>query len=352
MSNKLFVLSGDLIKWNVDRLNVGVSFNVYYNNESNPVTAEFVLNNPAEATNTTFLEIIKQIAEKYAISPSDLELRDEETIRKAMLTLYEKWHHELLSSKNPKTKSKQTITRYNLFYLKEPEILSLSTEEKLLAYTDIIERKAAKEQYNQIGTYIKEALDLRPGDLRMLRHLSRYYMAVNKETEAIETLEKYVELKPTDVQAVTELARLCDKVKDFKRADSVYDKIIDNDPENLDALVRRAQIKFYKREKFESELDTIKKIDPTWLKEFLKKNWDYHLPDAKKDLNPIKLAYYLGFNKAMDILNFAFNKEIPAYIDERDARVQFSKEEIDLWYVLISKYDINEYSFRLYPEAI
>jgi hypothetical protein len=217
---------------------------------------------------------------------------------------------------------------------------------------DIIERKASKEQFTQIGNYIKDALKLKPEDEKLLKYLSKFYISTNNDKEAVIALESYINVNPNDIDTLTEYARLCDKIKDNKRADNAYKKLISHDPQNLDALVRSAQLKFYVRENYITDLDKIRNVDSNWLKDYLKKHWDYKLPESKSNLNYFKAAAFLGLENFMDILVFAFNGEIPANIDDKESKVLFNKEELVEWYKIISRYDLNEYSFHLDEKAL
>lgn len=350
MADHVIVFSADLVKWSAEKLKVGISLNLHYKGESFSHQFDLFIKDKAEALANTLAEVERVVREKFALKGEDkIELKDSEMIQKSFQFYTEKVKRELSNGRNGKSK---TISRYNLFYLKDPEMALLSDDEKFLAYSDIIERKAAKEQFTQIGSYLKEALGLKPEDKKLLRYQSQYFMDTKNSKDAVDTLLKLQEANPDDQDIITQLIRLYDELGDDKNVEKWCTAVLKNDPKNMDALVRKAQYKYFNNEDYTKELDTIKSIDPDWLKKYLKSTWEYKIPKAKTDLNPIKAAYYLGYEKALDVVGFAFRNEIPAHANTREARVMFSKAEIDAWHKLINRYDLNENSFDLYPDQI
>jgi hypothetical protein len=350
MADQVIVFSNDLVKWSADKLKVGLSLNLYYKGESFSHQFELFIKDKVEALNTTLAEIGKVVREKFSLdADANLEIKDSEMIQKNFQFYFDKVKRELNNGRNGKSK---TISRYNLFYLKDPEMALLSDDEKFLAYKDIIERKAAKEQFTQIGSYLKEALALKPDDKKLLQYQSQYFMDTKNSKEAVDTLLKLQKANPDDQGIITQLIRLYDGLGDDKNVELWCTAVLKTDPKNLDALVRKAQYKYFAGKDYTKELDVIKSIDFEWLKKYLRSTWEYKLPKAKTDLNPIKAAHYLGFEKALDIVSFAFRNEIPAHTNTREARVMFCKAELDSWHKLIDRYDLNEHSFDLYPNEI
>jgi hypothetical protein len=350
MTDKVIVFSNDLVKWSADKLKIGLSLNLYFKGDLFTHQFELFIRDKEEAFAATLTEIEKVVREKFELAAdAPVELKDADMVQKNLTYYFEKVKRELSNGRNGKSK---TISRYNLLYLKEPELSLLNDEEKFLAYKDIIERKAGKEQFTQIGTYLKEALALKPDDKQLLRYQSQFFMDSNNSKDAIDTLIKLQKANPDDAEIVTQLIRLYDEVGDAKNVAEWCAVVLKNDPKNLDALVRRAQYKYFNNEDYSAELDVVKDVDFEWLKKYLRSTWEYKIPNAKTDLNPIKAANYLGFEKALDIVGFAFRNEIPAHTNTREARVMFSKMELDAWHKLINRYDLNEHSFDLYPNLI
>ena len=346
MSSGVLLFSTDLVKWSADKFSATVSFNLYGNETTFSHSVDLYLNNIPEAVNVAKKSILEE-AQKVLQASEAPVFRDDEIITKALETSFGKTKKELQSNKNGKGKGRSSITRYNLFYLKEPEINLLSDQENYLAYIDIIDRKAAKDQYGQVGSYIQEALKLNPEDDKLLLYQAKFLLATHKKEEAVKFFEKYAATKQDDIDVLTEFARLCDNVNDFKKADKVYNQIIKLEPENLDALARKAQIKYYKKQKFETELDKIRKIDFEWLKDHIKKRWDFHLPDAKQDLNPLTAAKFLGLSKPIEVAALVVSKDIPAYYNEKASKMMFSQEELQQWFNLVERYELNENNITL-----
>lgn len=351
MSQNIILFSCDLNKWNSDSQKATITFNTRSNNKNYKSQVDVQLDN-FEQSWSKLLRKIKQDVANDSDSDDNTELKDEAVIKSGMIAYFEKVRREIGNGRNGKKHSKSSISRYNLFYLRDPELELLNDEEKFQAYLDIIERKASKDQYNQIGNYIQEALKYNKNSPELMRYQANFLLANNKTKEALDCLKDYVKTHKDDIEVQTQLAKLYDKLEDFKNADKVYDQIIKIDPQNLNAIMRKAQILYYTGDGFLDELDKVMAIDSNFLKDYLRKDWDYHLPEAKKDLNPVKAAIYFGHDKAMDIAPHAFNKEIPAYINMKSANIMFSKNEIDQWFKIINKYDINEYGFELFPEKM
>lgn len=350
MSQSIVLFSCDLNKWNGDSQKATMTFYFHFDSQNYNCQLDVQLNNFEQSWSKLIGQLKETINETSNADGS--ELKDEAVIKAGLSAYFEKIRREIGNGRNGKKHGKSSISRYNLFYLKDPELELLNDDEKFLAYLDIIDRKAKKDQYSQIGSYIDKALEIKKNDPELLRYQANFLLASNKTEDALNCLKEYLKVNKKDVVVQTQLAKLYDKLEDYKNADKMYDQIIKNDPENLNAIMRKAQIMYYNGDDFLSELDKIYKLDPTFLKEFLKKDWDYHLPEQKKDLNPVRAAVYFGYDRAMDIAPYAFNREIPAYIDMKSANVMFSKQELDQWFKIINKYDINEYGFELYPEKM
>jgi tetratricopeptide (TPR) repeat protein len=351
MSQNMILYSCDLNKWSSDTQKATITFNLRTGDENHRSQVDVQLDNFEQSWGKIGRKFKTDLANED-VSENDLVLKDEAVIKQAMIQYFERVRREIGGGRNGKKHGKGGISRYHLFYLREPEIDLLNDDEKFYAYMDIIERKASKDHYNQIGNYIEAALKLKKNSAELMRHQANFLLSNNKTEEALDCLKEYLKTNKDDIEVHTQLAKLYDKLDDFKNADKVYDTIIKMDPENLNAILRKAQILYYSGEDYLPELDKVKEIDSAFLKDFLKKDWDYHLPKAKKDLNPVRAAVYFGHDRAMDIAPHAFNRDIPAYINMKNANVMFSKEEIDNWFKIINKYDLNEYGFELYPEKM
>ena len=345
MSAQVLLFSTDLVKWSADKMTATVSFNLYNGENVFSEQLDVNLSKPADIVEPLIKSLLDKTSKR--LGSGDVALRDEEMIKTSLLTSFKKTQKELNSNKNGKGRNRQSITRYNLFYLKEPEIDLLSKQEKYYAYLDIIERKAAKEQFSQIGTYIQEAMQLNPDDKHLILYQAKFFLSVNKSEEALECYEKYTSFNEDNIQVLTDFARLCDKLNDTKKADKVYNAIIKLEPDNLDALARKAQLKYYKKQKYTVELDKIKKIDPNWLKDHIKKSWDFHLPDATQDLNPLTATEYLGLSKPIEVATLVMNKDIPAYYTPKEARMMFSSEELNQWFELVERFEMNDSNIDL-----
>ena len=279
---------------------------------------------------------------------SKIEIRDEEIIKQGFEAFFNKMVKDIMGNRNGKNKNKNNaITRYNLFYLKEPEINSLSAEEKYIAYMDIINRKVAKDQITQVGTYIKEALDIKPKDKDLTLYMARYLKESRKTEEALKYYEKYIDQNSDDVNVLLEAAKVADKAGDNKKSEKIYSLILKLEPNNLDALVKNAQVKYYNNGDYMEDLKKLSRENGEWLKDYLKKQWDYHLPNAKEDMNPVELVNYVNLNSTREAINYASKRIIPGYYTERAARVMFNEQEIINWYNIIVEFDINDYGFAM-----
>ncbi|MCB0278986.1 MAG: tetratricopeptide repeat protein [Calditrichaeota bacterium] len=353
MIKKVLVLSADLVKWNTDRRVANIAVNLHHDENNFSVDLDINLNDQDKLVDQTLEAIENGSKGILKLKEKDkVEIRDLDMIRNGLQTFYEKMIRGLLQNKNGKSRNKKAVTRYNLFYLKEPEIDLLSDDEKYHAYMDIINRKAAKDQYSQVGNYIQEAIALRKDDTQLIYYMAKYLMDNRNYKEALGYFEEFLKADPDNLDSLLTVAKLCDKTRDYKKANSYYDRILKIEPMNLNALIRKAQLKYYQRQDFMPDLEKIAEIDSEWLKDYLRSQWDYHLPEEKQDLNPIKAARYLGLENSRELINLAFRKEVPSYYEEKESRVMFSKDEIDFWHQIVKKFYINEFQIELYADAL
>jgi hypothetical protein len=354
MAQNILVLSADLNKWSVEKKKINMNFNLYCKETVYSLPAELDLDQTDAMINATFESIANGTKEHLKITArSKIEIRDEEIIKQGFESFYNKMVKDIMGNRNGKSKNKSNaITRYNLFYLKEPEINSLSADEKYIAYMDIINRKVAKDQITQVGTYIKEALDIKPDDKDLLLYMARYLKESRKADEALNYYDKYFEKYAEDVTILLEAAKVADQIGDNKKSEKIYSLILKIEPGNLDALIKNAQVKYYNQTNYMDDLNTIAKENSDWLKDYLKRQWDYHLPNAKEDMNPLQLVNLINLSNTREAINYASKKIIPGYYNERAARVMFNEQEILSWHKILLAFDINEYGFTMRPKKV
>jgi tetratricopeptide (TPR) repeat protein len=343
---QILLFSTDLVKWNADRMQVTYTGNMLYKDSVFTESFDVDLTNISKSIENFVFSMKKYVVENYEVNEEQVDVRDSKMLTDSLKKLFTKTSKELSQSKN-KSGKRGSITRYNLFYLKESELAKLNDDEKFLAYIDIIDRKAQKEQFNQVASYISEALKLKPNNEKILFYQAKYLLSTNKTDEAAKYFESYLENNPNNVEILTELAGIYTGAKDFKKAENTFSRILKLEPKNMNALVAKAQIKYFRKQKYKSELNKIKELDSEWLKEYLKKNWDYKLSDTKEDLNPRQASELLGFSNPIEIARMVIKNEIPAFYHAKSARMMFSREELEAWIEILNEYELNEFNLEL-----
>lgn len=127
-------------------------------------------------------------------------------------------------------------------------------------------------------------------------------------------------------------------------------------PDDLLVKILEAQVAYLQSKPYFEKLDKIKVIDEDWLREYLKKSWDFNLPGhsdhESKMWNAATTSRYLGYDRPFDLTKRAFNDELPCYFDSEKGTIRFVKAELDQWVEIQNRYKIDGNTYRVYEDRL
>ncbi|MCZ6549284.1 MAG: tetratricopeptide repeat protein, partial [Deltaproteobacteria bacterium] len=91
--------------------------------------------------------------------------------------------------------------------------------------------------------FSRQALSLKPSDLKVRRHLVCAYEKAGKLYVALQELKRMVKAYPTDASAYVEMARVYLLREDRSRARESYQEALKIDPQNIAALRQLQKLK-------------------------------------------------------------------------------------------------------------
>jgi tetratricopeptide (TPR) repeat protein len=178
---------------------------------------------------------------------------------------------------------------------------------------------------------------------------------VGKLWESVEFLERYAE-KDGGPDSLNMLALAYVNLQEYEQAERIFEKMTEQSPDSYVALFGMAQLAYKQEKGYKSILDRIHKMNPEWLEEKLKSDWDFKLPgladDEENMWNAATASRYLGFDRPFDLTRRAFNDEIPSYFDSERGTIRFIRSELDNWVELMNRYNINGGNLETFEEKL
>ena len=176
-----------------------------------------------------------------------------------------------------------------------------------------------------------------------------------KVEEALPYFEKYADNEKS-LKGFNDLAHAYIKIEKFKEAENVVKRMKKQNPDDLLVKMLEAQVAYLQTKPYTDQLDKIKDIDDNWLREYLKKSWDFNLPGYRdhesKMWNAATASRYLGYDRPFDLTKRAFNDELPCYFDSEKGTIRFVKTELDQWVEIQNRYKVDGNSYRVYEDRL
>jgi len=202
---------------------------------------------------------------------------------------------------------------------------------------------------------LNQALAFNPDDPQVNKYLAEALVKSHRIEEAIPYYQKYAESE-NSLQGLNDLAHAYIKIEHFKEAESVFKRMKKLEPDDLLAKIGQAQIAYLEGKDHLSHLDEVFKLDPEWLRTYLKKSWGYKLPgfgsDESKMWNAATASRYLGYDRPFDLTKRAFNDEIPCYFDSEKGTIRFVQAELDNWVEIQNRFRVDGQAYHVYPDRL
>jgi tetratricopeptide (TPR) repeat protein len=202
---------------------------------------------------------------------------------------------------------------------------------------------------------LKIALSFNDEDPLVNKYMAEALLKNQKVEQALPYYEKYAE-NENSLNGFNDLAHAYIKIEKFKEAENVVKRMKKQNPDDLLVKMLEAQVAYLQTKPYTDQLDKIKEIDENWLREYLKKTWDFNLPGyndhESKMWNAATASRYLGYDRPFDLTKRAFNDELPSYFDSEKGTIRFVKAELDQWVEIQNRYKVDGNSYRVYEDRL
>jgi hypothetical protein len=262
---------------------------------------------------------------------------------------------EFNTNKRSRGRVRMISSRSMDFYYNDFEYEPLSDQAKYYVHLNRGVNKMNGDLWSAAIEDLKIALSINDDDPLVNKYLAEALLKNQKAEEALPYFEKYANKEDT-LKSYNDLAHAYIKIEKFKQAENVVKKMKAKDPNDLIVKMLEAQIAYLQSKPYTDQLDIIHKMDEEWLREYLKKSWNFKLPgynkNDKKMWNAATASRYLGYDRPFDLTKRAFNDEIPCYFDSERGTIRFVKIELDHWVELQNRYKIDGAKYRVYEDRL
>ena len=363
--NHLYLLSTYLKKWSFgdSRISLNYSFcmNGTYVRNYVDMRMSAPLNMVNEFMNHCFYRAKEQVSgetgdtEGMQQAGQNIVLVNESEIKLKLSAFITKIQKEFNTNKRSNGRQRMISTRSLDFFYNDFEFEPLDDEIKFFVHLNRGANKMNGDLWSNAVDDLTNALAIKKDDIVANKYMATSLKKLGRFGEALNYLKVYAETE-NSTESLEDLAEAYLSLYNFKAADKAFAKLEKNEPGSLPAMFGRAMIAYKQGKGYKTLLDKIYKLDPDWLVEKIKKDWDYKLPEyignESNRWNAAAAARYLGFERPFDLTRKAFNGEMPSYFDADKGTIRFIKAELDAWTEIMNRYKIDEVNYHTYPDRL
>lgn len=285
----------------------------------------------------------------------NIVLINESEIKLKLNAFLSKILKEFNTNKRSNGRQRMISTRSLDFFYNDFEFEPLDDTIKFYVHLNRGANKMNGDLWTNAVDDLTNALALKKDNVLANKYMATALKKLGRFDEALKYLEVFAESENSS-ESLENLAEAYLSLYNFKAADKAFAKLEKNEPGSLTAMFGRAMIAYKQGKGYKTILDKIYKIDPDWLMEKIKKDWDYKLPEYAGNetnrWNAAAAARYLGFDRPFDLTRKAFNGEMPSYFDAEKGTIRFIKAELDAWVEIMNRYKIDEVDYHTYPDRL
>jgi tetratricopeptide (TPR) repeat protein len=241
------------------------------------------------------------------------------------------------------------------FYYNDFEYEPLDNQAKYYVHLNRGLNKMNGDLWSAAIEDLKIALSFNDEDPLVNKYMAEALLKNQKVEQALPYFEKYAK-NENSLNGFNDLAHAYIKIEKFKEAENVVKRMKKQNPDDLLVKMLEAQVAYLQTKPYTDQLDKIKEIDENWLREYLKKTWDFNLPGyndhESKMWNAATASRYLGYDRPFDLTKRAFNDELPSYFDSEKGTIRFVKAELDQWVEIQNRYKVDGNSYRVYEDRL
>jgi tetratricopeptide (TPR) repeat protein len=284
-----------------------------------------------------------------------IKIVNESEVQRKLNMFLGKVLREFNTNKRSRGRVRMISSRSMDFYYNDFEYEPLEDNVKFYVHLNRGINKMNGDLWSAAIDDLKQALSFDENNPLANKYLAEALVKSHRIEEALPYYEKFAEHENT-ISGLNDLAHAYIKLERYKEAAEVLKKMKKIDPDDMLVKIGESQIVYLQQGDYLPILDKIYEEDEMWLRDYLKKSWQYKLPgmgeDEKKMWNAATSSRYLGYDRPFDLTKRAFNDELPCYFDSEKGTIRFVKAELDNWVELQNRYRIYGETYQLHPERI
>ena len=351
----LHVLSTYLKKWSYHDNRLSLSYSYFTENGYMRDFIDLRISAPHSMVNDILNRMVNKAKEKFANRDTPIRLVNEAEVQRKLNMFIGKILREFNTNKKSRGKIRMISSRSMDFYYNDFEYEPLEDYVKFYVHLNRGVNKMNGDLWSAAIDDLKQALSYNENHPQANKLLADALVKNHRVDEALPYFEKFAE-NENSLSGLNDLAHAYIKLERFKQAEAILNKMKKIDPNDLLVLIGQGQIAYLQEKEYLSKLDKIYKTDENWLREYIKKSWEFKLPGYKQDeskmWNAATSSRYLGFDRPFDLTKRAFNDEIPCYFDPERGTIRFVKMELDNWVEMQNRYKLSGEECQVYLDRI
>jgi len=359
-TGNLQILSTYLKKWSYQENRISVSYSYFTELGYGRQVIDMRINSPQNMVNEFLNRSIYKVKDSYQNSDKikgdfTIKLVNETEAQRKLNLFLTKILKEFNTNKRSRGRVRMISSRSMDFYYNDFEYEPLSDQAKYYVHLNRGLNKMNGDLWSAAIEDLKIALSFNDQDPLVNKYMAEALLKNQKVEEALPYFEKYADNEKS-LKGFNDLAHAYIKIEKFKEAENVVKRMKKQNPDDLLVKMLEAQVAYLQTKPYTDQLDKIKDIDDNWLREYLKKSWDFNLPGYRdhesKMWNAATASRYLGYDRPFDLTKRAFNDELPCYFDSEKGTIRFVKTELDQWVEIQNRYKVDGNSYRVYEDRL
>lgn len=356
----LHLLSTYLKKWSYQENRITLSYSFFTERGYGRNMTEMRISSPPSMVNEFLNRVVYKARESLGKENNgriDITIRlvNETEAQRKLNVFISKILKEFNTNKRSRGRVRMISNRSMDFYYNDFEYDPLDENAKFFVHLNRGVNKMNGDLWSAAIDDLQMALNFNPEHPLANKYMAEALVKNHRKEEALPYFEKYAQTE-NSVKGLNELAHAYIKLERFEKAEEIFKRMSKLDPRDLLVKIGQAQLAYLQGKAFLPKLDKIKEIDEIWLKEYLKKSWEYNLPgygtDESKMWNAATASRYLGYDRPFDLTKRAFNDEIPCYFDSERGTIRFVKQELDKWVEIQNRYQVNGIHYQPHEDRL
>ncbi len=359
-SGNLHLLSTYLKKWSYQENRLTLSYSFFTDRGYGRHMVDMRINAPQNMVNDFLNKVVYKAKEIFTNGVKDgsepaVRITNEAEVQRKLNVFLNKILKEFNTNKHSRGRVRMISSRSMDFYYNDYEYESLDDQSKFYVHLNRGVNKMNGDLWQAAIDDLTQALNFSPAHPLANKYMAEALLKSHRAEEALPYYERYAETEQS-MQGLNELAHAYIKLHRYSEATAVFQKMKAMNENDLLVKIGQAQIAYLQGKQYLPILDTIRETDEEWLREYLKRTWEYKLPgyaeDESKMWNAATASRYLGYDRPFDLTKRAFNEELPCYFDPEKGTIRFVKEEIDHWVDIVNRYHVDIIHPVLHPERL